>query len=118
MSFVVHREDRRGHEIVFRRGPRCFVFFGTVLVCIVRLQGFPDGPVDHLLPSCNELIPDLGVQAPTVLVCPEVQCPICQGEDTLSVPFGQSKKCAVVHFLLLRDPGLQPLRFTTHFWDK
>ena len=26
--FVVHREDRRGHEIVFGRGPRCFVFLG------------------------------------------------------------------------------------------
>ena len=119
VALVLHSQDGRCHKIVLGERPHCLVFLVAGLVLVLRFESFFDGLVVHVLASLQQLSPHFGIQTATVRVCPEVRGPICQGKDALSGPPGQSKKLAVVDFLLLRGTwGLQPFGFTTLFWEK
>ena len=102
VALVLRSQNGRCHKIVLGESAHCPVFLVAGLVLVLRFESFFDSLVVHVLASLQQLSPHFGIQTATVDVCPEVQGPICQGKDALSVPPGQSKKLAVVDFLLLR----------------
>ena len=106
MALVLHSQNGRCHKVVLGLSPNdCLMFLVAGLLLVLRLESFLDRLVGHFLSSCKELTPHFGIQASSLFALRSRALSV-KARIALSVPFRQSKKRAVVHFLLLRDPGL------------